>query len=115
VLKPRTKALIFGVIGRGMGCTFTQAVAREIAEAHGLEGSRFDEALAHLSAPGLDLVENALLGEARHTIRYRPAELQRRARKLLDQISVPQFVDFVGTAALANSVTRLALVLEPAP
>jgi hypothetical protein len=41
--------------------------------------------------------------------------LQRRARKLLDQISVPQFVDFVGTAALANSVTRLALVLEPAP
>lgn len=113
MLGVRTKALIFGVIGRGLACPFTEGEARRLAAEHGLDPKDFDQALTHLDSSALDPVESLLLVEARHTIRYRPADVQRRSRKLLQRVTVAQFVDFVGTAALANAVARLALVLEP--
>ena len=49
---------------------------------------------------------------ARETIWYRPAEIQRRARTLLDKLDAAQFVELIGTVSLANAVSRLAIVLD---
>lgn len=112
VISPRAKMLIFGVIARGLGSTYAEKEAARIAGQHGIDPKDFDHAVAHLSSPALQPLESVLLSEARQTIRYRPIEMQRRARALLDQISVPQFVEFVGIAALANAVCRLGLVFD---
>jgi hypothetical protein len=84
--------------------------ARALAGAHGLGDAEFDAALAHFAAPSLSPAEAAMVRIARDTIRFRPIDLQRRARGLLDQLGASEFVEFVGITALANAVCRLFLV-----
>ena len=70
-----------------------------------------DEILSHLASPKLDPIEAAIVPFARETIRYRPADIQRRGRKLLEQLSVEQFMELVGVVGLANGICRRSLAL----
>jgi len=63
----------------------------------------------------LDDIERLLLRFARETIWYDPAALQRRARTLLDRLSVPQFLEAAGVAALANGLCRMAAMVMAHP
>ena len=56
-------------------------------------------------------IEAAVLPFARETIRVRPLEIQRRARKLLETIDLEPFMDLVGVIGLANATCRLSLFL----
>jgi alkylhydroperoxidase family enzyme len=115
VLPAPTKALIFGVVARGLGCPLSEEEARRIAREHQVPASVFDAVLAHLDAPALDPAERAMMRLARDSIRPRPAEVQRRGRALLEQVDPTRFVEFVGTTALANAVCRLGVALEIEP
>jgi len=110
VLPARTKALMFAVVARALGCTRTEAEARRLARVAGVGDGDAEQALAHLDSPGLDALERLVLPFARETVWYQPAAIQRRARELRETIGVERFLEVVGIAALANAVCRLGFV-----
>jgi AhpD family alkylhydroperoxidase len=110
ILTKRTKALICAVIARGLASERAEAEAKRLLAAEGLDEARVDEILAHLGAPELDAVEALVVPFARETIRYRPDEIQPRARELRRWLSAEQFLEVVGMAALANGAIRISLV-----
>lgn len=110
-LSPRARALVFAVVARGLGCPLSECEGVELLEAEGLARADAQEILTHLASPRLDPVEAVLVPFARETIWYRPAEIQRQARLVRDQLTAEQFVDLVATAALANGLCRMAAAL----
>jgi AhpD family alkylhydroperoxidase len=114
-LTPRCKLLMFAIIARGLGCEVDALDIGEALEREGLNELTFTRVLTHLEAPELDDIERLLLRFARETIWYDPAVLQRRARTLLDRLSVPQFLEATGVAALANGLCRMAAMVMENP
>jgi AhpD family alkylhydroperoxidase len=111
ILGERTKALVLAVVARGLGSKRSEGEAKRLLSPLGLDEGQVDEILAHLASPKLDPIEAAIVPYARETIRYRPVDIQRRGRKLREQLSVEQFLELVGLASLANATCRLSLVL----
>ena len=114
-LTPRCKLLMFAIIARGLGSEVDALDIGEALEREGLNDLTFTRILTHLEAPELDDIERLLLRFARETIWYDPAALQRRARTLLDRLSVPQFLEAAGVAALANGLCRMAAMVMAHP
>ncbi len=112
LLGRRAKALVFAVVARGLGCPLSEREATRLLLAEGMTEEQVEHALANLASPVLDPVESAVVPFARETIWYRPAQIQRRARAVRQQLSRAQFVELVGLAALANSLCRLSVVLD---
>jgi AhpD family alkylhydroperoxidase len=110
-LSNRAKALVFAVVARGLGSARSEREAKRLLTLEGFGEDQVEDVLAHLASPKLDPVEAAVVPFARETIRVRPAEIQRRAKKLLDTLEVEQFTDLVGVIGLANAVCRLSLFL----
>jgi alkylhydroperoxidase family enzyme len=110
-LSRRSKALMFAVVGRGLGCEgSTNEIARVLA-AEGLSPDEAEAILAHLGGPDVSAQEAALLSFARDTIWYEPLQIQRRARDLRERLSTAQFVEALGVASLANALCRLRAAL----
>ena len=111
ILSQRAKGLVFAVVARGLDSKRCEQEARRLLAPHGLDDGDVDEILSHLASPKLDPIEAAIVPFARETIRYRPADIQRRARSLLEQLSVEQFMEFVGVVSQANAICRRSLAL----
>jgi uncharacterized peroxidase-related enzyme len=111
ILSRRCKALMFAVIGRGLGCQSSGDEIAGVLEAEGLTPAGAEQILAHLGGPGMAADETALLAFARDTIWYEPIKIQRRARELRERLSAAQFVEAVGVVSLANSLCRLRAAL----
>ncbi|HUN46009.1 MAG TPA: hypothetical protein VMU85_05795, partial [Stellaceae bacterium] len=113
LLSRRCKLLMLAVVARGLGCA---ACADEIAaalEREGMSQAVLAQVLTHLDAAELDATERLLVRFTRETIWFEPATLQRRARALREQLAVPQLVEAIGVASLANGLCRMgAMVLE---
>jgi alkylhydroperoxidase family enzyme len=111
-LTRRCKLLILAVVARGLAC---EPCARDMGEAlldEGLEETTLQQILSHLDAPELDPIERLAVRFARETIWYEPATVQRRARALREQLSGPQYLEFVGVASLANALCRMGAVVS---
>ena len=111
-LTPRTKALIFAVIARGLGCAHSEREAFRLLGDEGLNADQVEEILAHLGAPELDPIEALIVPYARETIWYEPATVQRSGRRLQQELTTPQLLEVIGIASLANMVCRLAILLD---
>ncbi len=111
ILTQRAKALVFAVVARGLRSERAEREARSLLAPHGLDEGQVEEILSHLASPKLNPLEAAIVPFARETIRYRPADIQRSARKLREQLSLEQFLELVGVVALANGTCRLSLAL----
>jgi AhpD family alkylhydroperoxidase len=111
ILTRRSKALMFAVIGRGLGCRSSKDEIAGMLQAEGLSQDDAEQILAHLGGPGMGAEESALLAFARDTIWYEPIQIQRRARELCVLLSPEQFVEALGVVALANSLCRLRAAL----
>jgi AhpD family alkylhydroperoxidase len=112
LLPARAKALVFAVVARGIGALSAEREATRLLEAGGMRAAEVQEALAHLGSGALDTLEAVIVPFARETIRYRPVELQRRARDLSGALDDAQLVELIGVTALANAVCRLSLAVE---
>lgn len=114
LLPRRCKALMFAVVGRGLGCRYSTLQACGMLRDEGMEDEAVDYVLAHLGGPQLDATESQLLAFARETIWYEPMKIQRRARTLREHVGTAPFVEAVGTVALANALCRLGdALIEP--
>ena len=111
-LERRTTALIFAVVARGIGCALSEREACALLVAEGLPAHDIESALAHLTAPSLTTLDRAAAALARDSIWPQPAALQRHAREVRPLFTRQQFVDLIGTAALANTCCRLAVAVD---
>lgn len=112
LLPARAKAFVFAVVARGVGCPLSEREAKRLLEAGGMSAAEVEEALAHLGSRSLDTLEAVVVPFARETIRYRPVQVQRRARELAGTLDQAQLVELIGVAALANAVCRLCLAVD---
>ena len=112
ILTRRAKALVIAVVARGLGCTVSEREAARLLMEEGLSAEDLQEILAHLASPKLDAVEAVLVPFARETVWYRPVLIQRRARTVSEQLSGPQFLEALGTVALANMLCRLGILVQ---
>ncbi len=115
LLPRRSKFLVFAVVARTLGCPYSEREAIRLLIECGLAPEAIGDTLRHLHSPSLDPVEAAIVPFARETVRYRPAQIQRRARQLEPLLAREQLVELIGVAALANTVCRLGVVVgDPA-
>jgi alkylhydroperoxidase family enzyme len=115
VLPRRSKLLVFAVVARTVRCGRSEREAIRLLMDEGVEPETIGEALRHLHSSHLDRADAAIVGFARETVRYRPAEIQRSARRLEPLLGQEAILELIGVAALANAVSRLAIVVgEPA-
>jgi len=106
-LSRRARALVFAVVARAVGSTVTEREATRLLGGEGVDQPAVERILAHLGAPELDETEALIVPYARDTVRYHPAQIQRRSKVLRAALSTEQFIDLVGTVSLANAVARL--------
>ncbi|MDX2170467.1 MAG: hypothetical protein SF182_25570 [Deltaproteobacteria bacterium] len=111
-LGPRTTALVFAVVARGIGCPLSEREATRLLRADGFPATEVEPALAHLASPSLDARQRAAATLARDSIWPQPAPLQRQARAVRAQFTRTEFIDLIGTAALANALCRLGVGVE---
>ena len=76
--------------------------------AEGLAPAEIAQALTHLDSPALTPTERSLLGFARETVWYQPAQIQRRARSLRSKLSDEELTEAIGVLSFANALCRLA-------
>lgn len=112
ILPRRAKALVFGVVARGLGCQRSEDEARRLLAEGGLPGDDVDAVLDHLTGPGLDALEARIVPFVRDSIWYRPEEIQRKARGLFDDLGHVPFLELVGVVSLANKTCRLSKALD---
>ena len=112
VLAPTTKALMFAVVARTLGCRTSEAEARRLAAAEGFTEPEFEAALATLRCARLPVREQALLAWARDTVHYQVGEIQKRTAALAAGLEGAAALEAIGVAALANAVVRLAMLRE---
>ncbi len=112
VLPRRTKALLFAVIAKALGCVYCEREARALLLAEGLDEGTIDEVLANLGSPRLDRREAILVPFVRETVRYQHADIQRRTREVTAGMRHDEVVELVGVVSLANAVARLSVLLD---
>jgi len=115
VLPRRTKLLVLGVIARALGCRESERDATAALVAEGMESRDVAESLAHLASPSLDAREARLLPFARETVRCEPVEIQARTRAMAAalELGAEQLLEVVGMAALANTLCRASVLVDP--
>ncbi|HXJ33354.1 MAG TPA: hypothetical protein VMS22_04875 [Candidatus Eisenbacteria bacterium] len=112
VLPRRTKLLMLAVIGKALGCAYSEREASvELAQA-GLGPADVAEILTNLGSPKLDRREALLVPFARETVWYQVPVIQRRTRELARHLTRDELIEAVGIASLANGVCRLSILLE---
>lgn len=114
ILSPRLKHLVFAVVARALGCSLAEGEATQLLVEGGLAAHEVEGILTHLGSPQLDSSESAIILFARETIRYQPAQIQRRARAVRERVPAEEFVEVIGLCALANAVCRLDVIADPA-
>ena len=110
VLPRRTKALVFAIVAKSLGCAGCTSESCRILDAEGLDAASIDAALEHLAAPGGDPIEEKIIALARDSVHYRPAEIQDRARALVDELGPERLLEAVAVAALANAIVRIGML-----
>jgi AhpD family alkylhydroperoxidase len=115
VLPRRTKLLMLGVVARALECRASERDVTAALVAEGLDARDVADALAHLASPCLDAREARLLPFARETVRCEPVEIQGRTRELVAtlDLSVEQLLEVVGMTALANTLCRASVLVDP--
>ena len=113
ILPRRTKALVVGVVGRALGCALSERAARRLLADEGFPEAALEQVLSDLTSPALTPQEAAIVPFARETVRYVPAQIQRRGRALRDALGAPAFVELLGWAGLTNALCRMTAVLVP--
>lgn len=112
VLDIGTKALMFAVIARTLGCTHCEGEARTLLRDHGFGAAEVDAALATLQSNRLSPQQAGLLSWARDTVYYDTPSIQQQTRALGAALGDTALLEAIGVAALANATVRLAMLRE---
>jgi len=112
VLSEELKVLMFAVVARSLACSFCHGASATMAIHLGFTEGEFEEAISTLTSPRLNAQEQKLLAWTRETVHYQTGPIQKRTHALSEEIEDEVLLEAIGLAALANSVVRLAVLLE---
>jgi alkylhydroperoxidase family enzyme len=112
VLTVPTKALMFAVVARTLGCPYCEREAFKMLAQEGLGEREIETALSTLQWKGLAPQQSDLLTWTRHTVYYETGKIQPLTRQLGAAIGDAALLEAIGVAALANSTVRLAMLVE---
>lgn len=111
ILPRRTKAFIFAVVARAIGCQTCEQASIRLLLDEGVDEQTISEVLSHLASPKLDRIESIVLPFVRETVWYEAAPIQRRARQVRDQLTNREFVELIVVASIANAVGRIGIAV----
>jgi len=113
LLPRRTRAFMFAVVARSLGCRVCEPAARQVLAEEGVSEATIDEVLANLASRELTPLEARLVPWVRDTVRYQqPSEIQRQTREIVLALGVDITLDAIGTAGLANATARIAMLAQ---
>jgi alkylhydroperoxidase family enzyme len=112
MLSDELKVLMFAVVARSLGCSACHDATCTMAYDLGFTEEDFSQSLSTLSSPRLNEHENMILSWTRETIHYQPAPMQSSTKILAETVGQEILLEAIGVAALANSIVRLAILLE---
>jgi len=112
LLPGRCKLLMLAVIARQLGSRTCEEEAVEGLARQGTGPQEIQDFLATLSAASLTELEAILLRWTRETVWYEPRAIQASTRRLLGEVGESRALEALGSAAVCNSLARLALVLQ---
>ncbi|MCG3173911.1 MAG: hypothetical protein GMKNLPBB_02123 [Myxococcota bacterium] len=112
VLPRRTKLMVWAVIAKTLDCPACIEEPRRLGEDAGLPPELLDEVIERLGGKDLTPMENLLVPLARETVRPQPDQIQRKLAAIRPSLSAAELLEFVGVAALANSISRLSAILR---
>ncbi len=113
VLSTELKVLMFAVVARSLSCEFCHGATYSMAMDMGFTEREFEDALSTLTSPRLNEQEQMILTWTRETIHYQTGPIQKRMRELAQEVDDDVILlEAIGVAALANSMVRLAVLLE---
>jgi alkylhydroperoxidase family enzyme len=108
----RVKALIFGVIARGLNCPACEREAMENLRREGWTDAEIEHLLTHLTSPRLDPFELKVLRFARETVRYQTRRMQEIAQNFAAGLDRDVLLEIIGLVSYANGLARTSVVLH---
>jgi alkylhydroperoxidase family enzyme len=112
LLPNRSKLLMLAVIARQLGSRLCEEEATEGLTREGFDPQEIRSLLATLSGASMTALETTLLRWTRETVWYEPRAIQNSTRRLLAEVGESRALEALGSAALCNSLARLALVRQ---
>jgi alkylhydroperoxidase family enzyme len=112
LLPRRSRLLILAVIARQLGSRLCEEEAQEGLVREGLQPDETQSLLATLSGSSMSGLEATLLRWTRETVWYEPRAIQESTRRLLAEVGEPRALEALGSAAVCNTLARLALVRQ---
>jgi alkylhydroperoxidase family enzyme len=112
ITSKRIKALIFAVVGRGVGCQACEAEAAEALRGEGWTDPEIQNVLTYLTSPKLDSLERKVLAFARETVRYHTRRLQELAQNFAVGLKREVLLEVIGLICYANGLARMSILLH---
>jgi len=112
ILSQELKILIFAVVARSLECPYCTAESLKMARSLGIDDDELELAISSLRSPRLSADETKLLSWARESVHYETGSIQKSLRELSEEVDTTMLLEAIGIAALANTVVRLAILLE---
>jgi alkylhydroperoxidase family enzyme len=112
LLPRRSRLLILAVIARQLGSRLCEEEAADGLAREGFSPRETQGLLSTLSAPSMTALEATLLHWTRETVWYEPRAIQNSTRRLLAEVGEQRALEALGSAAVSNTLARLALVRQ---
>ena len=112
LLPNRSKLLILAVIARQLGSQLCEQEAAEGLAREGFGPQETQSLLSTLSSVSMTGLEATLLRWTRETVWYEPRAIQNSTRRLLAEVGEQRALEALGSAAVCNTLARLALVRQ---
>jgi alkylhydroperoxidase family enzyme len=112
LLPRRSRLLILAVIARQLGSQLCEQEASDGLAREGLPAQDTQDLLATLSPASMTDLEARLVRWTRETVWYEPRAIQDSTRRLLSEVGEQRALEALGSAAVCNTLARLALVLQ---
>jgi alkylhydroperoxidase family enzyme len=108
----RTKAIVFVVVARGLGCEACETEAAQALRHDGWTDDEIKHLLTYLTSERLDAFELKVLRFARETLRYQTRRLQDLARNFATGLERDTLLEVIGLVAYANGLARMSILLQ---
>ncbi len=108
----RVKALVFGVVARGLSCAACETEAVEALRREGLSDAEIGHVLTYLTSEKLNPFELKVLRFARETVRYQTRRVQELAQAFAAGLEREVLIEILGLVSYANGLARMSVLLH---